>query len=393
VDAYYNRFQEILDDLAEADEPISTKTALRQFLFTSCPEFEPIQNNFRINNLPQEWKTQEWPKFLTLCRDYYNSVKPTASDKISFSGEATFDKEAHQKKIRDWFMNPSKFCKHIENEQCCHPSKCIYHLSKTHPTEKCSVKKECDRILAAMQNTTNSPGNSPVSTGQLRHITEDTNIESVVEEASVVDFDIGNDTNEEALLYFDRISKHYLRLVKSSSDISSISRHDRSFPVIADSGANYHMFRDKAIFTTLTPASGNVILGDGTTSVSIQGVGTVKCKVWSNILTLHNVRYIPGLSESMYGLFQHIKTPDHGLDSTYDNGLYLKFPTFQTKALIGSDDIYLDMLPISPTTPPRQDDSSCLSSTVPVSCHHITELCSNMSTTAKMHKNILQDLR
>ena len=106
VDSYYNRFQEILDDLADADEPISTKSALRQFLFTLGPEFEPIQNNFRINNLPEEWKMQEWPKFLSLCRDYYNSVKPTASDRKSTNPEISFDKEAHQKKIRDWFLNP-----------------------------------------------------------------------------------------------------------------------------------------------------------------------------------------------------------------------------------------------------------------------------------------------
>jgi hypothetical protein len=43
VDAYYNRFQELLDDLAEVDEPISTKSAIRHFLFTLGPEFESIQ--------------------------------------------------------------------------------------------------------------------------------------------------------------------------------------------------------------------------------------------------------------------------------------------------------------------------------------------------------------
>jgi hypothetical protein len=67
VDAYFNRFHELLDDLVEADEAISTKSALRQFLFTLGPEFEPIQHNYRINNLPEDWKTQDWPKFLVLC--------------------------------------------------------------------------------------------------------------------------------------------------------------------------------------------------------------------------------------------------------------------------------------------------------------------------------------
>jgi len=138
VDAYYNRFQELLDDLAEADEPISTKSAIRHFLFTLGPEFESIQNNFRINNLPDAWKTQDWPSFSVLCRDYYNSVKPTGVERKS-SPESTFDKETHQKKIREWFLNPTKFCQQIESEQRHHPNKCIYHLSKTHQTSNCAV--------------------------------------------------------------------------------------------------------------------------------------------------------------------------------------------------------------------------------------------------------------
>jgi len=204
VDSYYNRFQEILDDLADADEPISTKSALRQFLFTLGPEFEPIQNNFRINNLPEEWKMQEWPKFLSLCRDYYNSVKPTVSDRKTPVIDTPFDKEAHQKKIRDWFLNPLKFCKHIENEQRSHPNKCIFHLSKTHQTDNCAVKKECDRIVASMNTTPQSNGQPTTSNGQLRHITEEhdvEHIESGVEDQVDIDFDMsGNNTNGEALL-------------------------------------------------------------------------------------------------------------------------------------------------------------------------------------------------
>jgi hypothetical protein len=353
-------------------------------------------NNFGINNLPKEWKMQEWPKFLSLCRDYYISVKPTASDRKSTNPEISFDKEAHQKKIWDWCLNPLKFCKHIENEQHGHPNKCIFHLSKTHQMENCSVKKECDCIVASMQNTSKLNGQATTTTGQLCHITTEHDVEplkSVIEENIDIDFDmIGNDTNKEALLYFDRISKHYLRLVKSSSEPSSTPRHDRIYLVIADSGANYHMFRDKIFFTTLTPASGNVILGDGTTSVPIQGVGTVMCKVGSNVLTIPNVRYIPGLSESVYSLLQHIKSQDHGLDSTHDTGLYLEFPDFQTKAIIGSDDIYLDMLPLSslPLEDNQLPPSSSITSGV---CHLLSESGTTTSTEVKMNTNILQDLR
>jgi hypothetical protein len=47
------------------------------------------------------------------------------------------------------------------------------------------------------------------------------------------------------------------------------------FPVIADSGANFHMFREKEFFTKIIPASGRVTLGDGITNLAIKGVGTV----------------------------------------------------------------------------------------------------------------------
>ena len=86
-------------------------------------------------------------------------------------------------------------------------------------------------------------------------------------------------------------------------------------------------------------------MGDGKTTLPILGVGTVKCIIGSNILTIPDVRYIPGLSESVYSLLIHIKTPGHGLDSSFDKGLHLTFPTFKTQALVGSDDIYLDIHP------------------------------------------------
>ena len=45
VDMYYNRFHELLEELRDADEPISIKSAIRHFIFTLGSEFETIQNN------------------------------------------------------------------------------------------------------------------------------------------------------------------------------------------------------------------------------------------------------------------------------------------------------------------------------------------------------------
>ncbi len=76
MDTYYNQFQEWLNELQDAEANIMTKSAIRHFIFTHGPEFETIQNKYRIGNLPAQWNTEDWPTILILCRDYFNSVKP-----------------------------------------------------------------------------------------------------------------------------------------------------------------------------------------------------------------------------------------------------------------------------------------------------------------------------
>jgi hypothetical protein len=149
-----------------------------------------------------------------------------------------------------------------------------------------------------------------------------------------------NDTNKESLLYFARLSKHYVRIVKNSNQCVP-AQHLMPYLVIADSGANYHMFKDKAFFHSLSPATGSVILGDGKTTLSIKGVGTIRCYTDSNMVDIPNVIYVPDLSESFYSLHLHIKTLKHGLESSFEHGLFIRFPNFQTKAIIGQDDIYI----------------------------------------------------
>jgi hypothetical protein len=56
-------------------------------------------------------------------------------------------------------------------------------------------------------------------------------------EASNDIHDESNDTNETDLLYFSRMTNHYLCLVKSSTHVNI--RHSMQYPVIADSGANF----------------------------------------------------------------------------------------------------------------------------------------------------------
>jgi len=132
------------------------------------------------------------------------------------------------------------------------------------------------------------------------------------------------------------------------------------YPVIANSSANYHMFKEKEFFVDMRPASGTVILGDGKTGISIKGLGTVKCVIDGHQVTLKDVRYIPDLRESIYSLFLHIKSENHGLDSTYDKGLFVTFPSFKTKAIIGTTDIYLNIHPFLQDTS-KSDEILCSS--------------------------------
>ncbi len=53
-----------------------------------------------------------------------------------------------------------------------------------------------------------------------------------------------NDTNDDDLYYFTHMTNHYLRLVKVSPHLNATSRHKMRFPIIADSGANSHMFKE-----------------------------------------------------------------------------------------------------------------------------------------------------
>jgi hypothetical protein len=181
-----------------------------------------------------------------------------------------------------------------------------------------------------------------------------------------------------------------LHLVKNYNP-KAHSRHPVDYPVIADSGANYHMFREREFFHVLTPARGSVILGDGKTTVKIEGVGTVRCKIGPNMLDIPNVRFVPGLSESIYSLHQHIKIPNHGLESSFESGLFVKFPKFQTKAIVGDNNIYLDMLPI------MTNHDSISDPVIPTSpsifCRQVSELVSDINVETVKLDNILRDLR
>jgi len=159
----------------------TTTDSKRQFIFTLGDEFQPLQNSFRLGTILEDWKTQNWPSLLVLCRDFNNSVNPrgpTAKrdrDRDPFT-ELQIDRASHHKKIRMWFMNPHQHKHDIDLEQRKFTGRCLYHLTKTHCTDDCLVKKECNRLIASKRNQSNSNATqasvSGSNSGNLCHITE-----------------------------------------------------------------------------------------------------------------------------------------------------------------------------------------------------------------------------
>jgi hypothetical protein len=205
VDAFYNRFKELFDEIQDADGNIPIKNAMCHFILMLGTEFESIQNNYRIENLPPKWQTEDWPKLLVLCQNYFNSVKPqgvqTTKKENNFS-QHSVDHLTHQKKVKEWFLNPAKYCKEIALEQRKFPNKCIYHLSETHITEDCHLKKECDKIVSEKKLNKSPVSPTGSTTGQLRHITEEQFVDAELDDTPAAFDDNGNDTNKESLLYF-----------------------------------------------------------------------------------------------------------------------------------------------------------------------------------------------
>jgi hypothetical protein len=190
------------------------------------------------------------------------------------------ERVAHHAKVKQWFMTPQKCKAAIEAEQNKHPGKCIYHLSKSHPTISCSIKKECDKLLAE-QKASASDSNS--TSGQLHNIKEDSSVQDDITDdtADLVSYEPEpNDTNEADSFYFARLKNHYLHLAKNIE--STPSRHDMRYRIIADSGANFYMFKEAAFFEFIIPATSSVTLGDGTTKIPIKVIGTIRCNIGSN---------------------------------------------------------------------------------------------------------------
>jgi hypothetical protein len=116
-----------------------------------------------------------WPTLRVLCRDFYNSVHPSGNLPKDNSQDGSADRiTQHRKKVKQWFLNPTRYSKEIDAEQAKHPGPCIYHLSSSHPTETCHIKIDCDKKASTKKpGGANLTSTTAVANGHLRYITGD----------------------------------------------------------------------------------------------------------------------------------------------------------------------------------------------------------------------------
>jgi len=111
IDSYYNRFHELLEDLSDADEPIALKVQfinlflpwgqnLKQFRIIFASE---IYHQLGILQIGQLFFC--FVGIITILLNLVLSIVVFSQNTI----EQGFDREAHQKKVKEWFMSPVKF--------------------------------------------------------------------------------------------------------------------------------------------------------------------------------------------------------------------------------------------------------------------------------------------
>jgi hypothetical protein len=90
-------------------------------------------------------------------------------------------------------------------------------------------------------------------------------------------------------------------------------------------------------------------------------------------------------------LFLHIRSPNHGLRSSFEDGLHIIPPSFSTKAILGADDVYLDAVPLNYHS--DGSNSSHVIDTTNLKCHHVTQLSKPNPVIEKKEDNLLCNLQ
>ena len=81
------------------------------------------------------------------------------------------------------------------------------------------------------------------------------------------------------------------------------------YQFILDSVEKKHMYGILKMFTVIKYFTKNykgiVILGDGVTKLKVHGVVTITVEIQNKIIELHDVLYVPDISNNLYSIIEH----------------------------------------------------------------------------------------
>ena len=94
--------------------------------------------------------------------------------------------------------------------------------------------------------------------------------------------------------------------------------------------------------------------------------------------------------------FLHVQQQNHGYESSFEGGLFLKFPEFSTKAIIVRDDKYLDFVPLTMSdcgnSVPTSSSMSNLLSSTPV-CRKLCDFQDTLTSDSEYLDSLLFKLK
>jgi len=146
----------------------------------------------------------------------------------------------------------------------------------------------------------------------------------------------------------------------SSQSNSSQKNDSTTATFIIDSAAYPHMMNNRNMFTNILPWHGDithVTLADGQAHAPIEGVGTISVTIENHIVTLHDVLYVPSLSDPLFSVQKHVSQPGNYVHIENAKAT-IAFPTFITTIPINTE-IYLQVTKNKFALPPIAKATKC----------------------------------
>ena len=160
-----------------------------------------------------------------------------------------------------------------------------------------------------------------------------------------------NNSNENVNNYI--ISSRSVCIRSSQQPTTTTANEPIKATFIVDSAAYPHMMNDHDMFTSLLPWQGDikyVTLADGQARAPIMGVGTISLTIAKHTTTLHDVLYVPSLSDPLFSVQKHVELAGNYVHIENTQTI-IAFPTFIATVPIQKE-IYLQVCKQTEITTP-----------------------------------------